>query len=123
MVCEGVKLKNKLWAYLFPFAMATFQVGCRVEFFFHQSGRLGWPPDCFTALAGKVGPPYNPYLSFNSDSYRIGVDNHASFCMADSPHLFEDLHLVNKGKQVDGVGAGLEVEGTGTFGMRISNDD
>jgi hypothetical protein len=43
--------------------------------------------------------------------------------MANSPHLFEDLHLINKGKQVDGIGAGLEVEGTGTFVMRISNDD
>ena len=45
--------------------------------------------------------------------------------MANSPHLFdfEDLRLVNKGKQVDGIGAGLEVEGTGTFVMRISDDD
>jgi hypothetical protein len=123
MVCEGVKLKNKLWAYLFPFAMATFQVGCHVEFYIRWLGRLGRPPDHFTALASEAGPPYNPYLSFDSYFFRIGVDNHASFCMANSPHLFEDLHLVNKGKQMDGIGVGLEIEGTGTFVMRISNDD
>ena len=43
--------------------------------------------------------------------------------MANSPHLFEDLCLINKGKQVDGIGAGLEIEGTGTFFMRISDND
>ncbi len=107
MVCKGVKLKNKLQTYLFPFAMATFRIRCRVEFFFRRLGPLGQPPDRFTALAGKVGPPYNPYLSFDSDSFRIGINNHASFCMANSPHLFEDLHLVNKGNQVDGIGAGF----------------
>ena len=123
MVCEGVKLKNKLRTYLYPFGMASFLVGCHVEFFIHQLGCLGRPPDCFTTLASKAGPPYNPYLSFDSDSFRIGIDNHVSFCMADSPHLFEDLRLINKGKQVDGIGAGLENEGTGTFVMRISNDD
>ncbi len=123
MVCEGVKLKIKLWAYLFPFAMANFRVGCRVEYFFRQLGRFACPPDCFTALADKAGLPYNPYLSFDYDSFWIGVNNHVSFCTANSPHLFEDLRLVNKNKQVDGIGAGLEVEGTGTFVMRTRDDD
>jgi hypothetical protein len=43
--------------------------------------------------------------------------------MANSPHLFEDLKLIDQGKQVDGIGAGLVIKGTGTFVMRIEDDD
>jgi hypothetical protein len=43
--------------------------------------------------------------------------------MANSPHLCEDVRLINKGKQVDGIGTGLEIEGTGTCVMRISDND
>jgi hypothetical protein len=43
--------------------------------------------------------------------------------MANSPHLFEDLKLIDQGKQVNGIGAGLEIKGTGTFVMRIEDDD
>jgi hypothetical protein len=43
--------------------------------------------------------------------------------MANSTHLFEDLKLIDQGKQVNGIGAGLEIQGTGTFVMRIEDDD
>jgi hypothetical protein len=43
--------------------------------------------------------------------------------MANSPHLFEDLKLIDQGKQVNRIGAGLEIKGTGTFVMRIEDDD
>ena len=43
--------------------------------------------------------------------------------MANSPHLFEDLRLVDQTTQVQGIGDGLEIKGTGTFVMRIEDDD
>jgi hypothetical protein len=65
----------------------------------------------------------DPYLRFDSDSFQIGVDNHASFCMANILHLFEDLHLNEQGAQVQGIGEGLQVKGRGTFVMRINDND
>ncbi len=63
-----------------------------------------------------------PLVRFDSDSYLIGVDNHASKCMANAPHLFEDLHLNNKG-QVDGINSGLNIAGQGIFKFNITNND
>jgi hypothetical protein len=120
---ESDKAKRSFRTYLFPFAMASFRVGCRVERFLRRLGRLRRPSPRYTALASAMGPPDEPLLTFDSDSFQIGVDNHASFCMADSPHLFEDLQLIDQGKQVDGIGAGLVIKGTGTFVMRIEDDD
>jgi len=42
--------------------------------------------------------------------------------MANSPHLFTDLKLVPQGKQVEGIGAGLQIEGMGTYVMRLQDD-
>ncbi len=87
-VSEGGKTPNTLRTYLLPSAIATFQVGCRVECFLRRLSCLCRPPARFTALVGEAGSPPNSYMSFDSDSFWIGVDNHASFCMANSPHLF-----------------------------------
>ncbi len=91
--------------------------------FICRIGRLGWPPTPrFTAFSGHT-PIDESYLRFDSNSYTIGVDNHASRCMANSPHLFNDLKLVPQGKQVKGIGAGLAIKGVGTYVMRIQDDN
>ena len=97
------KTKKGLKSYLIPLAMTSFRVGCRVEIFLRRLGRLGRPSPRYTALTSEAGPPADSYLRFDSDSFRIGVDNHASFCMANSPHLFEDLRLTEQGTQVQGL--------------------
>ena len=61
-------------------------------------------------------------VRFDSDSYPIGVDCHASRCMANSPHLFEDLKLIKMGA-VEGIKQGLEIKGIGTFKFKIEDDD
>jgi hypothetical protein len=61
-------------------------------------------------------------VRFDSDSYLIGVDNHASKCMAYAPHPFEDLHLDNNRGQVDGINSGLDIAGQGTFKFNITDD-
>jgi hypothetical protein len=64
----------------------------------------------------------SPPVRFNSDSYPVEVDNHASKCMANAPHLFEDLHLNNNKGQVDKINSGLDIAGQGTFKFNITND-
>jgi hypothetical protein len=63
-----------------------------------------------------------PPVRFDSDSYLINVDNHASKCMANVPHLFEDLRPDNKG-QVDGINSGLDIAGQETFKFNITDND
>ena len=84
--------------YLFPVLFTTYKVGCQVEAFLR---RLSSPPTWVhshlafqsEAMLQCVSSP----VRFDSDSYPIGVDSHASKCMATKVHLFEDLRL-NKAK-------------------------
>ncbi len=57
-----------------------------------------------------------------SDSYPIGVDCHASHCMANAPHLFEDLKLKAVG-EVEGIKQGLDIKGIGTFKFKMEDDN
>ena len=59
---------------------------------------------------------------FDSDSFPVRINNHASYCMANSPHLFDDLILSDVGK-VDGINEGLAILGKGTFKFNISDND
>ncbi len=100
------KLQNKikdhtLRTYLFPAAFAAFKVGCCVESFIRRSsGPPTWDPNYLALQSEMLLQTAPPPVRSDSDSYLIGVDNHASKCMANAPHLFEDLRLDNKG-QVD----------------------
>jgi hypothetical protein len=42
--------------------------------------------------------------------------------MASTPHLFEDLCLINNKRQVNGIGDGLETKGKGTFIISIKDN-
>ena len=65
----------------------------------------------------------SPRVKFNSDSYPIGVDSHASKCMVNKAHLFEDLCLNKDTGQVNGISDGLEIAGKGTFRFNIKDDE
>ena len=127
--------RQKLRVHLFAFALASLKVGCRVESWFRRP-RAWWSSllDCnrhedrglskmarMCALNGVHGNPLTDIGHFDTDSFPIRVDNHASYCMANAPHLFEDLVLSNVGT-VDGINDGLAVKGKGTFKFRIAND-
>jgi hypothetical protein len=43
-------------------------------------------------------------------------------CMANAPHLFEDLKLRDVG-EVEGIKSGLDIKGTGTFKFKIKDDN
>ncbi len=65
----------------------------------------------------------SPLVRFDSDSYPIGVDSHASRCMANKTHLFEDLRLNKDNGQVDGINEGLEIAGKGTLKFNIKDNE
>jgi hypothetical protein len=115
---EGkIKLGQTLRAHLFAMAITSFRVGCCIESHLHRIFDL---PLCLTALLSSSGDPGQ--VHFDSDSFPICVNNHASYCMANSPHLFENLVLSDMGK-VDGINEGLEIAGKGTFKFKIADND
>jgi hypothetical protein len=65
----------------------------------------------------------NNQVCFDSDSYPVGIDNHASRCMVNSPHLFEDLKLSDSEGEVDVISEGLAIKGMGTFKFVLMDDD
>jgi hypothetical protein len=112
--------RHWLRAHLFALMIASLKIGCQVELslrHLHQSHLF-----CFHALACIKGDSISSQVHFDSDSFPIRVDNHASYCMANSPHLFNDLILLDVGK-VDGINDGLAILGKGTFKFSISNND
>jgi hypothetical protein len=124
MVSKAIQDKTitkKLPSYLAPALFATFKVGCRVE----NKLRCFLCPiqraPRFLALQGaSLG---NPAVQFDTDSFKIEIDNHASRCMANTSHLFEDLHLINDAGEVYGIGDGLEIKGKGTFVFSLEDDN
>ncbi len=119
-----IKAKNR--TYLVSVAVSAFKVGCRVEgrlrelLASHHPRQLpSFPQLTFTALSSTVDR--TRAVHFNSDSYPIGIDTHATCCMANAPHLFEDLKLGDVG-EIEGIKSGLDIKGTGTFKFKINDD-
>ena len=108
--------KHWLRAQLFALAMTSLKVGCHVESSFR------YPRQSLFAFAGIKGDLTSGQVHFDSDSFPIRIDNHASYCMANSPHLFDDLILSDVGR-VDGINDGLAILGKGTFKFSITDDD
>ena len=72
-------------------------------------------------LNGVHGNPLADVGQFDTNSFPICVNNHASYCMANAPHLFEELVLSNVGT-MDGVNNRLAVKEKGTFKFQIADD-
>jgi hypothetical protein len=116
----------KYGTYLFPLAASLFKVGCRVECYLRRwrlreiqaLNNVREPPVTLQALSSAVDCARA--VQFDSDSYPIGVDCHASCCMANSPHLFEDITLTKMG-EVEGIKQGLDIRGVGTFKFKIDD--
>jgi hypothetical protein len=113
-------MRDWLRAHLFALTIALLKAGCCVEL---SLGNLHHPHHAwFTALQGTHGNPWSNQVRVDSDSFPIGVDNHASYCYVNSPHLLDNLVLSNKGS-VDGITDGLPIKGKGTFKFTIGDDN
>ncbi len=122
------ELQNKaksqtLHTYLFLAIFAAFKVGCHVEVFLRRFlGPPIWDPTYLALQSETMLQLAPPQVRFDSDSYPIGVDNHASKCMAHAPHLFKNLRLNKNNGQVDEITSGLDIAGQGTFKFNITDD-
>jgi hypothetical protein len=113
-----------LRTYIFLAIFAAFKVGCQVEVFLWRF--LGPPiwDSTYLALQSKTTLQSAPLtIRFDSDSYPIGVDNHAAKCMANTPHLFDNLHLNNNNECVNGITSGLDLAGEGTFKFNVTDNN
>jgi hypothetical protein len=124
--------KAKLQAYLILLVVSLFKVGCRIE----SSLRLCWlmkimASHCLREIPSLSAPTYAALSSmvnvisairFDSNFYPIGVDCHASRCMANATHLFEDLKLEEVGG-VKGIKQGLDIKGVGSFKFKLEDDN
>ncbi len=124
--------KAKHWSYLVLLAISLFKVGCCVESSLRlcQLGKI-MASHCLRELPSITAPTYATLLSevdnnsairFDSDSYPIGINSHASHCMVNTPHLFEDLKLEEVG-EVEGIKLGLDIKGKGIFKFKIEDDN
>ena len=77
--------------YLFPALFTTFKVGCPVKAFLRRYSGPAYSHLVFQSEQ-TLQPTSSP-VRFDSDSFLIGVDSHASRCMANDTHLFKDLRL------------------------------
>ena len=114
-------IKQKLPTYLVPALFAALKVGCCVKYKLRRFLRLSQQAPRFLALQGAFVD--NPAVRFDSDSFSIGIDNHASRCMANDTHLFENLHLTDNAGEVNGIGGGLAIKGKGTFKFSLEDDN
>jgi hypothetical protein len=120
-------IKAKLRTYLVPIAVSIFKAGCRVEGQLREilaSHGLRELPSIsrptFTALS-SVDNRTNA-VQFGSNSYSIGINIHASRCMVNVPHLFEDLKLGDVG-EVDRVKSRFDIKGTRTSKFKIKDNN
>jgi hypothetical protein len=100
---EATNSKSKLRTYLVPIEVSIFKVGCCVEGRMSEilaspylRGLLSISRPTFTALSSTVNR--TTAVRFDSNSYPIGIDTHASRCMVNTLHLFEDLKLRDVGR-------------------------
>jgi hypothetical protein len=123
---DGNKPKAK--TYLWALAWIIFKDGCCIEYAIrlclkqwrrllhltkHQSIRLAFQADKRRS---------DPYVCFDSDSIPVGVDNHASGCLAQDKHLFKNLTHFCSGC-VGGIEGGLQIKGQGMLVLDINDDN
>ena len=104
-----------------PAFFTAFKVGCCVKNKLRRFLRPIQRAPQFLALQGDFLD--DPVVRFDSDSFSIGIGNHASRCMAKAPHLFEDLHLINNTGEVNGIGKGLAIKGKGMVKFSIEDNN
>ena len=77
-----------------------------------------------TALQSVLQANHITSVRFDSDSYLMGVDGHASYCMANHKDQFDrDPKLVDGDHQVDGIGSGIAIKRIGTFKFKLEDDN
>ncbi len=124
MVQEENSRNWHLSTYLFAAFWKAYQVGCCVEWLFRAIiKQLCWPGSICLALQAGCHPSATATRpQFDSDSFAVGVDNHASCCMGNNRWLFENLVLVRTAQKVGGISNGLMIQGKRMLVLTINDD-
>eukprot|EP00957_Ditylum_brightwellii_P093688 7133901-Ditylum_brightwellii.AAC.1 len=61
-------------------------------------------------------------IRFDSDSFLIGIDNHASYCMSNKREHFEGPLRLLRGKKLRGIACSVDIIGTGTLVWQWEDD-
>ncbi len=61
-------------------------------------------------------------IRFNSDSFAVGVNNHASRCMGNDKQLFDNLILARTSQRIGGISKGLAIKGKNTLVINIKDN-
>ena len=68
------------------------------------------------------GTPGAKHCRFDTDLFKISVDNHASRCMTNDICHFEHFRPIRTNATVGGIQGGLTIRGEGTFVFNIEDD-
>ncbi len=118
-------------AYLFPFLWKAYQDGCCVEWclcsvvkWLHvlRHPLLAWTARRTVALQANRPLRALARAHFDSDSFPVGVDNHASRCMGNNKRRFENLVLARTAQRVGGISKVLSIEGKGTLVINVNDN-
>lgn len=61
-------------------------------------------------------------VAFDTDSFLIGVDSHASRTLSNDKQHFKHYRPVHSNKTIEGVGGNLMIKGIGTIVWKIEDD-
>jgi hypothetical protein len=111
---------------LFAAAWFFYKMSCHTELLCCQATQVlvccRGPLRVYQACAAQVALR-STTIRFDSNSYLVGVDGHASFCMANHPDQFDgDLQMIEGGHKVTGIGSGIAIKGMGTFKFQIEDN-
>jgi hypothetical protein len=113
---------------LLPLTLIAFKVGCCVACSMHclkAALTIKHLPNLI-AFAAADNLPYQVHrISFDTDSFVIGIDIYASVTMGNRPDQFEDLklHKDTDNTEVEGIKRGLAIKDTRTFNFHIEDNE
>ena len=113
------------WLSMGGILFLTYKLVCMVESAVRRI--LSWLPFRPRAVAFAAKSSRAGRMRFDSDSFTIGVDTHASRTLSSRKECFKDLKPCSQGFTCDGFtdkkGSGASIAGIGTFCFQIEDDD
>ncbi len=125
---QAQERKNKWKTYLFCFLCTTFRVGCCIELAYRYAIKwlhaLRQPCQAVcVALQANGRSACSNDVRFDSDSFAVGVDSHASRCMGNNKGLFDNLILAHTSQRLGGISKGLAIQGKCTLVININDNN
>ena len=126
---QHLRFCPKCVAIIFAVAWFIYKLGCNLESFGQQAKKatFGYKQGICAIHKARVAALQSVHqincltsVRCDSDLYLMGVDGHASYCMANNSDQFDDdLKLIDGDHQVDGIGSGIAIKGMGPIQVQV----